>query len=222
MSAEMVVGYTVPTVEMRSAQVADVNFPKRLVTVIAMPYEQPAETVIRGKVITEIVTRGAFDGIEKRTNKIRVNRDHQVERTVGKIVALHPSRQEGLVAEVKISPTPLGDETLTLVDDQVLDASAGFGLLRRDNGRGPVYQDAEVWDRSRTVRRLNRLRLDHLALVPDPAYEGARVLDVRNGPGRTETPLYDVAVAEATPRLDWFAYEAQKAYFDELDRRYPH
>ena len=58
--------------------------------------------------------RGAFDGIQRRPNRIKVNRDHNLERTVGKAVAFHPSRDEGLVAEVKISRTLLGDETLSL------------------------------------------------------------------------------------------------------------
>ena len=69
--------------------------------------------------------------------------------------------------------TQLGDETLTLCDEGGLDASAGFALLQRDDGR--VWDDAEVWERNRTVRRLNRIRLDHLAFVPNPAYRDARV-----------------------------------------------
>ena len=87
-------------------QVAEVNFPKRIVTVIAMPYERPTEVARarchRGR------ERGAFDGIEKRTSQIRANRDHSWDKPVGKIVGLHPSRKEGLVAEVKISRTSSG------------------------------------------------------------------------------------------------------------------
>ena len=80
-----------------------------------MPYEQPAEVSDGGRVVTEVVSRGAFNGIEKRAGQIRANRDHSWDKLVGKIVALHPSRQEGLVAEVRIFETPLGEETLTLV-----------------------------------------------------------------------------------------------------------
>ena len=75
---------------------------------------------------TETIGRGAFDGIERRANRIRVNRDHNLERTVGRAVALHPSRDEGLVAEVRIAQTDLGEETLALAADGCLDASAGF------------------------------------------------------------------------------------------------
>jgi HK97 family phage prohead protease len=207
-------------VEFRSGdgyQVADVDFPKRIVTVLAMPYER--ETMIHepSGSFTEVVSRNAFDGIEKRTGKVRANRDHSWDRPVGKIVALHPSRQEGLVAEVKISRTTLGQETLELCEDDVLSASAGFGLLRRDDGR--VWDDAEVWERNRAVRRLNRLWLDHLAFVPNPAYPDAAVISVRRAVSPQEPPTADVAV-EATPNRDRIAMDALKAARDELNRKY--
>lgn len=201
-------------------QVAEVNFPKRIVTVVAMPYESPAVVDYRGKSVTEIVSRSAFDGVEKRTGMIKAFRDHHYQGVVGKIVGLHPSRSEGLVSEVKIFPTPLGEETLTLCDEGGLDASVGFGLLKQPDGR--VYPDAEVWDRSRSVRRLNRLFLDHLALVPDPAYPGAVVLDVRTAAGRTQDPPDGLAAAGVTPNLDRLALDALRAQMAALDERWPH
>lgn len=213
----MTVTETETAVETRSAHVADVNFPKRIVTVIAAPYEQPADGVFyRGRYVTEVVSRGAFDGIERRASQIKVLREHSWDKPVGRIVGLHPSRKEGLVAEIKVSATPLGEESLELCQDQVLGSSMGFELLRQDAGRGPVYPDAEVWERNRTVRRLNRLRLDHLALVGNPQYAGAAVLDVRSqqeAVGRVET-------VEGTPNLDRIAYEAQKALYDDMNRRW--
>jgi phage head maturation protease len=207
-------------VEYRSGegqQVAEVNFPKRLVTVVAMPYEQPTEIYEHGKVFTEIVSRTAFDGAEKRTNKLpRVNRGHDPDRLAGKIVALHPSRSEGLVAEVRMFTTALGEETLVLCDEGGLDASAGFMLLRRDNGRGPVYEDAEVWDNGRTLRRLNRLHLDHLAFVASPAYKDAVVLDVRDASVRPQEPLS----REETPNRDRIAMKALWAQHADMNRRY--
>lgn len=201
-------------VETRAAQVADVSFPKRTVTVIAMPYEQPTVINEPRRSYTEIVTRGAFDGIEKRTSRIRAYRDHSRDAVVGKITGLHPSRSEGLVAEVRMFTTELGDETLTLCDEDGLDASVGFGLLRRDDGR--VWDDAEVWERNRTVRRLNRLWLDHLALVPDPAYPGAKVLDVRDAAVRPQEPVY----GDATPNRDRLAYLELRAQLDALNARW--
>jgi phage head maturation protease len=200
-------------IEIRSGteyQVADVNFPKRIVTVVAMPYEQPARIVEGGRAFTEVVSRNAFDGIEKRAGKVRANRDHSWDKPVGKVVGFHPSRKEGLVAEVKISATNLGDDTLRLCDDDVLSASAGFGLLRRDDGR--VWDDAEVWEQSRSVRRLNRLWLDHLALVPNPAYADATVIDVR---GTVEIPA-----GVATPNRRRLLLEQQREELEALNRRW--
>jgi HK97 family phage prohead protease len=206
-------------VEIRSGDgfdVAEVNFPKRIVTVVAMPYEQPAQIFDGRKTFTEVVSRGAFDGIEKRTSKVRANRDHTWDKPVGKIVGIHPSRKEGLVADVRVAPTLLGDETLALCDEDMLSASAGFGLLRRDNGRGPVWEDAETWEQNRSVRRLNRLWLDHLALVPNPAYSGAVVESVRNTPVGTHEPV----PGDATPNRDRLILLEQKAQHAALNRRW--
>lgn len=207
-------------VETRSAQVADVNFPKRIVTVVAMPYEQPTEVMYRGRLVSEVVSRGAFDGIERRTSQIKVNRDHDPRQALGKIVGLHPSRTEGLVAEIKISDIPLGHDSLTLANDGVLGASAGFELLRRGpNGLGPVYPDAEAWENSRSVRRLKRLRLDHLALVSNPAYPGAVVVDVRDAARRLQEGVWDVV---GTPNKDRLAHDALVAQHEQLNRRWAH
>ena len=110
--------------------------------------------------------------------------------------------------------TPLGDETLALCDEGGLDASVGFALLRRDDGR--AWDDAEVWERNRTVRRLNRLWLDHLALVPDPAYPDAAVLSVRNTPAASQ----ELVQGDATPNRDVLTVEEQKAAFEALNRRW--
>lgn len=199
-------------------QVADVNFPKRVVTVVAMPYESPTVVHYHGKPVTEIVSRTAFDGVEKRTGTVKAFRDHRYQGLVGKIVGLHPSRREGLVSEVKIFSTPLGDETLTLCDEGGLDASVGFGLLHQPDGR--VYPDAQVWERNGSIRRLNRLFLDHLALVPDPAYPDAVVLDVRAGVERTPTPSGGLGGVEATPNRARLVLDAQRAAYAALNERW--
>jgi HK97 family phage prohead protease len=155
----------------RQAKQLAVSFPERMIELVVMPYEE--ETVVehptrKGTMIREIIARGAFDGVQRRAGRIKVNRDHDVSKVVGRTVALHPSREEGLVAEVKISNTPLGDETLTLADDEVLDASAGY--LPMPGG--------EKW-LTRSSVRIVKGWLGHIAMVPEPAYEGSRVLAVR-------------------------------------------
>lgn len=177
---------TPPELEYRSAQPIDVSWPRRTIELIVMPYEQETTVLHRGRPVVEVCDRHAWDGIERRANRVRANRDHDVTRTVGRALAFHPSREVGLVAELRIAQTPLGDETLTLAADEILDASAGFLPMA----------DGEVWE-SRDRRRLTRCWLGHIALTPDPAYEGANVLDVRGGAGHAEAPA-----GTSTPVLD--------------------
>lgn len=172
--------------EHRSAQTLEVRAPERVIEIVVAPYEEPTPVLRRDGWIVETIARGAYDGIEHRARRVKVNRDHDLGKTVGRAVALHPSRQVGLVAELRISETPLGDESLALASDGALDASAGFRPI------------AETWSRDRTERRVERAWLGHIALVPDPAYEGANVLDVRSD-SLAQMLTQEVS---ATPRLD--------------------
>lgn len=165
----------------RAARLGEVSFPARTIELIVMPYETAARVPYQGRMVDETIARGAFDGIERRANRIRVNREHRREDTVGRAVAFHPTRQEGLVAEVRIANTERGTETLELAADGCLDASAAFlpmaGGMRWD---GPnEYTVTKAW-------------LGHIALTSEPAYEDARVLDVRTAAVITSsTPLLD-------------------------------
>jgi HK97 family phage prohead protease len=158
-------------VEFRSSNVAGVNFAQRIIEVIAVPYNEEAPVEYRGELWMERFLRGSWDGIEKRAGRVRANRDHDGRRTVGKVANFWPSRDEGLVAAVRIAQTPLGDETLALADEDCLGASVGFAV------RG---SDQEL-DRSARTRTIKRAFMDHLSFVPDPAYAGAGVLAVRSG-----------------------------------------
>ena len=153
----------------RAAEQIGVSYPDRTIELIVMPYERETVVAHQGRMVHEIVSRGAFNGIERRANRIRVNRDHDVKRTCGRAVAFYPDRDEGLVAKIRIAQTELGDETLTLADEDMLDASAGF--LPMPGG--------EKWE-TRSRCRLTKCWLGHIAMTPDPAYETARVLAVRN------------------------------------------
>src|SRR5262245_15007722 len=170
--------------EYRQAQRGESAFPKRLVERVVMPYETETTVAHQGRMIREIVSRGAFEGIDAVKRRISVNRGHVLDHVVGRAVRFQPSREEGLVAELRIAATPAGDETLTLADDGLLDASAGFGVM--DGG--------ETWP-EKGLRRLTKLWLHHVAMTPDPAYPTATVLAVRDGSetpqdrsGRVETP----------------------------------
>lgn len=184
------------SIEHRSAELVNVDERQRIVTLIVMPYEKQTVVAHEGRVVREIVSRGAFDGIERRANRIRVNRDHDVTRTVGRALTFHPNRQEGLVADLRIARTELGDETLALAEEGILDASAGFVPMA----------GGEKWE-GRSLRRLSKIFLAHIAMTPDPAYQEARVLAVRQR---------EVAgTLSATPNLDLVKSWRQ------LDR-YPH
>jgi Escherichia/Staphylococcus phage prohead protease len=168
-----------------------VNFAERIIEHVVVPYnfdgvaEWPPHS---GRMVLETVLPGAFDGVERRANRIKVNRDHDFARSVGRAFALHPSRTEGLVAETRISRTPLGDETLQLVEDGVLEPSVGMAVM-------PSWHEL-VENRSR--RRIHKAFLDHIGWVPNPGYEGGvPVLDIRSA-----LPPPPPPIVVATPNLD--------------------
>lgn len=154
-----------PSIETRNAGPAAVD--NRVITVVAVPYEQPTQVLYRSQLWTEVFTRGAFTGIELQAGRIRVNRDHDKSRTVGKVIAFRDD-PAGLIAEIRIARTPLGDETLALAAEDMLSASVGFGV---------PAGGAQLDTRNRT-RRITRAVLDHLSLVESPAYENASVVGV--------------------------------------------
>jgi phage head maturation protease len=190
-------------VEHRQVADFDVRWRDRIIEMVAMPYDRDADVVVRGRFVTESCAPGAFGAVERRARRVRVNRDHDVKRTVGKVLALHPSRAEGLVAEVRIADSTehwsLPDETLALAADGILEPSVSFAVMPR----------GEEWSLDRKRRRLTRLFLDHLAMVPEAAYGevGGQVLAVREHEARRESERTSVP----TPNLDevrlWLAQD---------------
>lgn len=184
-------------IEFRASTVAGVNYAQRIIEVVVVPYEQSGLVEYRGEVWNEMHMRGAYAGIEKRPNRVRANRDHDDKRLVGKAVKFWPSRQEGLVSEVRISQTSLGDETLALANDDVLGVSVGFAARGRD----------QEFERRTMTRRIKKGFLDHIAFTPTPTYRGAAVLAVRSSvqlPTSAELPML------STPELDELRAWVQK------------
>lgn len=159
-------GPRLPRVEQREASTIAVS--DRTVTVIAVPYEEPAIVEYRGQVWTEIFDRSAFRGGADPGRRVPVNRDHDRTRIVGKVVQFDTADPRGLLVSIRIANTVLGDETLSLAADDMLSASVGFA----------VPKGGERLDRARRVRRILTARLDHIALVSAPAYDGARIVGV--------------------------------------------
>lgn len=197
-----------PPVEHRAANLEHVDFKERTITVIAVPYEQPAPVLYRGQVWDEVFSRSAFDGIETAQRRIPVTavlnspsrtHDHSGGFLIGKVGEAFPEREDGLVLTTRISKTKHGDDTLELAADGALSPSIGYAARPSD----------QVLDKQTMTRRVNRAFLDHLAFVAQPAFEGAQVLSVRSG-GTTEaqlpeliTPHLDELVAD--PLLRWAA-----------------
>jgi HK97 family phage prohead protease len=164
-------------IEFRKATTGAVDFAQRTIEVRVIPYNEEVEVESQGKLVRERVEPGALKAIDPTSTRITVNRDHNYERTVGKITSLR-DEPSGAVGVMKISSTPLGDETLQLADDRVLGASVGMMVAR---------SGMEMRDGLRRIFRIDVL--DHVALLPNPAYAGAEVLDVREA-----SPVADVAM----------------------------
>jgi len=177
-------------VEVRTSADFSVSWADRTIELVAMPYDTDGVAVVHGRAVLGSCAPGAFAGVEKRANRVKVNRDHDYQRTVGRAVALHPSRVEGLVTKLRIAKTALGDETLALADDRSLEASVGFAVM----------PGGERWLEGRSRRRLERLFLDHIAMVPEGAYD-AQVIDVRVAP----PPIEPVATPNLDEVLAWLA-----------------
>lgn len=191
----------------RAASVQDVNFPQRIISILAVPYEQPTPVEYRGEMWREVFSRTAFQGFNPNAPKARTvpvsaklqapAYDHEGAHLVGRVVSADPSHPEGLMLETRISKTPTGDEMLALADDHALHPSIGF-ISRGADTRA---------DRRTMTRRVNRAFLDHLTYVPTPAYEGAKVLAMRAAP--EPPPLV------ATPALDQFLSDRILHWADE-------
>ena len=175
------------SIELRSSNLTGVQHAQRIIELIAVPYDEEAVVEYRSELWHESFAPGSFDGIQKRPGRVRATRDHDDHRLVGKAVKFHPSRTEGLVAELRISQTPLGDETLALAEDDVLSASIGFAARNRD----------QVFTRSTMKRRIVKAFLDHITLTPVNAYLGAGVLSLRS----QNAPAADLPKL-VTPALD--------------------
>jgi hypothetical protein len=187
-------------VEERAATLSNVDFGERILTVVAVPYEQPTPVEFRGEMWREVFTRSAFNGFDPAKRRVPVSAvlqapvgagrptDHGGGHLVGKVTATGPDRPDGLVLDMRISNTAAGDEALQLASDDALSPSVGFATRGGDH----------LLDRRTMTRRINRAFLDHVSLVPVPAYTGARVLAMRAGVGASAADLPRLV----TPALD--------------------
>jgi hypothetical protein len=124
--------------ERSTAAVAHISATQRVIEVVAVPYGVETRVYWRGEWWLETFAPGAFRDFIRTGKLPRVNREHVKGATIGKIIKLRESA-EGLIAEVQVARTALGDETLLLAADDMISASIGFG--RRRPCRGPRSAD---------------------------------------------------------------------------------
>jgi len=177
-------------IEFRSANVDSVDHDQRIITILAVPYESPGTVLYRGEVWNEVFSRSAFNGLESMPNRVKANRDHDKTRPVGKAINFWPGHDKGLLAEIKVSNTPLGRETLELADDRVLGVSVGYAA--------PADRQHTLFDRQKMERRVIKAYLDHISFVTDPAFVEAQVVSVRE----KNTDIYVNTGGSPYPNLD--------------------
>lgn len=119
--------------------------------------------------VGDVVVSGAYKRtLAHRMDRIKVLRDH--EHPIGKpIEAVEDSK--GLYTKSRISDTPLGNETLTLLKDGVLDRmSIGYEPVNKEHGEHEGKQ----------VRFLKEIKLYEWSIVTFPANDAAAVTAVKS------------------------------------------
>ena len=137
-----------------------------------LPWGIEARVVDAGRLVVETFARGALAG----TDPARVPLTATHPRDAGTLpigVTLSiEDRADAAWGEWRVSDTMIGNEVLALARDGVpLGLSVGFAEV----------PGGSRWsaDRQRVTR--TRAELDHVAVVRQPAYEGAGVVGVRAG-----------------------------------------
>ncbi len=184
---------TINTRAATGTEVLGVNWSDRIITLVVVPYEEPALVEYAGQIWQESFSRGAFARLDPQRT-VRANREHDSGKVVGRVLRFDTRDPRGLVADIKIAKTPLGDETLSLADEDMLSASVGFGVNPRTG---------QVLDRAARTRRIIDAVVDHVSLVMSPAYSGARVLAVRSATPHLDHFLADPVIVWAHPVFQW-------------------
>lgn len=118
--------------------------------------------------VGDIVMPGAYKRtLDHRMGRIKVLRDH--EHPIGKPIEAYED-SKGLYTRSYISDTQLGNETLTLLKDGVLDRmSIGYEPVVKDHGK----------HEGKDVRFLKEIKLYEWSIVTFPANESAAVTGVK-------------------------------------------
>jgi len=145
-----------------------------------LPWGVEAQVVDRGRLVVETFTRGALDGTDPARVPLCCTHPRDAGTLpIGRTLTIE-DRADAAWGEWLVSDTMIGNEVLALARDGVpLGLSVGFAEV----------PGGSRWsaDRSRVTR--TRAALDHIAVVRQPAYQGAGVMGVRSSHPRRPTPL---------------------------------
>jgi HK97 family phage prohead protease len=161
----------------------------RTIVGIAVPYDKPQR--IDGT-LTESFTRGSFAHQLAAIHRVPMARKHQAHGGVliGKTLTAREDAA-GLYGEWRVSATPAGDETLTLVKDGVL-SHLSIGFREGQNRRLP----------GGVIQRV-KAHLTEVAVVEEGAYgDDAAVTEVRHLTGDGLSVCGECGAAMGTERLD--------------------
>lgn len=145
----------------------------RVVELVAVPYNTPAEVSDGGPVYLEGFRPGAFAdqlGTEGAAGRVDLRWSHQNDLLAylgrGVTAVEYPDH---LRAVFKVFDSPVGDHALAMLRDTPdFGVSVGYRPLRSEQA-----EDGVVWRTQAMLREVS--------LTPSPAYTDARVLAVRNG-----------------------------------------
>lgn len=200
--------FNVPVMH-RVAAISHIDFNERIIRMVAVPYGEQTVINEQGRTFVEEFDPDAFKGIETSKTRVPIYRGHDPDKAIGLVQSFDTKDRHGLVAEAYISDTPLGEDTLRLARDGVLGASVGAAVRPSDVQRRTV----SVGGRTLPLLRRMRAFLDHIALLPNPAYLGAQVLAVRQGQSPAEEVLLE------TPKLDSVLALLGEDYWKSATRR---
>lgn len=183
----------------RAADSEDID--ERTLTARLVPYDEVTEIIpgyferfAPGSVVTDDIPPMLF-------------RDH--EKPIGAITAVR-DEEDGCYIDAKISATPLGDETLQLIRDEVLTrVSIGFIIEDQEKSEPPEGNEGVLYTIKRALLREG-------SVVPFPAYPNAKITAHRN-----ETKENNMTeTSDFITRADFqSAQDETRAGIDELARK---
>lgn len=154
----------------------------RTVVGLAVPFDRPTEIADWSGRYREVFRKGAFARTiaERGPSRVKIHVQHRAEDLpIGRATVLRED-PAGLYLEARISPTPTGDEVLTLVKDGTLDGLSIAFVPKRDR-----------WSPDRSSVERLEVALREISVVGAQAYSDAVITGVRAASGPAIRPDRD-------------------------------